>query len=144
MAVAWEQFTTKHIVHYPEERRANRNARARTRACVRAGMYTRTCAREKLVGNGDREGWTDRWRRGRSACISTHMHAATHTCTRTRTRERAGGQRGGRGGGEGSREEGFITRDLLLLPGGGKPLQRATAMHTYARRGETHRARPVS
>lgn len=28
-------------------------------------------------------------------------------------------------------EEGFITWDLLLLPGGGKPLQRATAMHTY-------------
>jgi hypothetical protein len=52
-----------------------------------------------------------------------------HAGTRTRTHERAGG----RGDGEGSREEGFITRDLLLLPGGGKPLQRATAMHTYAR-----------
>lgn len=30
-----------------------------------------------------------------------------------------------------SRGEGFITQDLLLLPGGGEALERATALHTW-------------
>lgn len=34
-----------------------------------------------------------------------------------------------RGGGD--RGEGFITQDLLLLPGGGEALKRATALHTW-------------
>lgn len=32
---------------------------------------------------------------------------------------------------ESERGEGFITKDLLLLPGGGEALERATALHTW-------------
>jgi len=108
-----------------------RCARASVCLCTRA--YIRGYIRGRETGWEwiERDGQTGGGGAGRSVCISTHMRAGTHTCTRTRTHERAGG----RGDGEGSGEEGFITRDLLLLPGGGKPLQRATAMHTYARAG---------
>lgn len=34
----------------------------------------------------------------------------------------------------GDRGEGFITKDLLLLPGGGEALERATALHTWGAR----------
>lgn len=43
-----------------------------------------------------------------------------------------GGGGGGEAGGNGGRGEGFITKDLLLLPGGGEALERATAARGVA------------
>lgn len=67
-----------------------------------------------------------------------HARRTGREIERNRERERAhergkGRQRekDERGVGKEDRAEGFITWDLLLLPGGGEPLQRATAVHAW-------------
>lgn len=96
-----------HIIHvYPIPKRGERIEIAcpSSRVCVRAETGWERTERDEQV-------------KGRRPRTSIHTHRRIHP-----PRERA--EREGRRGGVGKEDtaEGFITRDLLLLPGGGGPL----------------------
>lgn len=94
-----------HVIHvYSEERRADRNCMT-----IFARVRTLTQGRNWLGTERDEQV------KGRRPRTSIHTHVHTH---------RASGQREGRREvGKEDTAEGFITRDLLLLPGGRGPLR---------------------
>lgn len=88
-------------------------------------IYARALARGRNWLGMDRE------EDGQVEEARIHTRRTRRLVEEERERERVRGGRNEGSVGKEDRAEGFITWDLLLLPGGGEPLQRATAVHAW-------------